>query len=188
MNSFAHNYFLLDLNWDMSSSGCWGTNKEWLCITVCITCEVCCCCIKHLVSGAAITLVPVACVAPSWSAHSALAGLELFQRQRWGNFWEMGFSERIDTILNWTGLLEQLSCCHGCIDRCVLDCGPQWWLDCQDGWHRWRWLRVGYCVCDWRHQLCWAKTQLAVLLATASNTGGMNMCCDAKYWLGFNSV
>ena len=36
--------------------------------------------------------------------------LEPFQRQRWGNFWDrrgeahMGFSERIDTILNWTEL------------------------------------------------------------------------------------
>lgn len=35
--------------------------------------------------------------------------------------------------------------------------------------------------CVARHSSIWAKTQLAMLLVTASNTGGMNTCCDAKF-------
>ena len=30
--------------------------------------------------------------------------LELFQRQRWGNVWQMSFSKCINTIMNWTEL------------------------------------------------------------------------------------
>ena len=153
MNSFAHNYFLLDLNWDMSSSGCWGTNKEWLCITVCITCEVFCC----------WWVVLLLCWAQWHVWHSP--GLYIQHWLDWncfkGNIGEtsergggahMGFSERIDTILNWTGLVEQLTFCHGCIGHCV--------LDCQDRWHCWRWLRVGYCIYDEASTVCPGTLQL----------------------------
>ena len=155
MNSFAHNYFLLDLNWDMSCSGCWGTNKEWLCITVCITCEVCCCWWVVLLLCWAqwhVWHCPGLYI-QHWLDWNHFKGNVGETSERWGGA-HMGFSEHNATILNWTGLVEQLTCCHGCIGHCVLDCGPQWYVDCQDRWHCWRWLRVGYCVYDWRHQLC----------------------------------
>ena len=68
--------------------------------------------------------------------------LELFQTQRWGNFWEwggahMGLSKRTDTIWNWTELT-------GCWTYCAFD-------SCLglDSCHQF--LDLGWVACDVLH-------------------------------------